>query len=83
MLHLLLNLIILPQCSGIKKRFDPILQIDASSLISASVMAAPCALAISKLSYPETEESPFKSEKNVKVSAGWVHLPLPVLTCLS
>uniref|UniRef100_A0A671XM92 Sodium/nucleoside cotransporter n=1 Tax=Sparus aurata TaxID=8175 RepID=A0A671XM92_SPAAU len=36
--------------------------IDASSLISASVMAAPCALAISKLSYPETEESPFKSE---------------------
>ncbi|KAM9754392.1 sodium/nucleoside cotransporter 1 isoform 1-T1 [Menidia menidia] len=44
--------------------------IDASSLISASVMAAPCALAISKLSYPETEESPFKSEKNIKVSCG-------------
>ncbi|XP_035520486.1 sodium/nucleoside cotransporter 1 [Morone saxatilis] len=44
--------------------------IDPSSLISASVMAAPCALAISKLSYPETEESPFKSEKNVKVSCG-------------
>lgn len=44
--------------------------IDASSLISASVMAAPCALAISKLSYPETEESPFKSKKNVKVSCG-------------
>lgn len=44
--------------------------IDASSLISASVMAAPCALAISKLSYPETEESPFKEEKNIKVAAG-------------
>ncbi|KAL6106771.1 slc28a1 [Pungitius sinensis] len=44
--------------------------IDASSLISASVMAAPCALAISKLSYPETEESPFKDEKNIKVAAG-------------
>ncbi|KAI3371316.1 hypothetical protein L3Q82_023937, partial [Scortum barcoo] len=44
--------------------------IDAASLISASVMAAPCALAISKLSYPETEESPHKSEKNVKVSCG-------------
>ncbi|KAM7002499.1 sodium/nucleoside cotransporter 1 [Tautogolabrus adspersus] len=44
--------------------------IDASSLISASVMAAPCALAISKLSYPETEESPFKSEKNIKVDCG-------------
>uniref|UniRef100_A0A8C7SJZ3 Solute carrier family 28 member 1 n=1 Tax=Oncorhynchus mykiss TaxID=8022 RepID=A0A8C7SJZ3_ONCMY len=36
--------------------------IDASSMISASVMAAPCALAISKLSYPETEESKFTSE---------------------
>ncbi|CAG13118.1 unnamed protein product [Tetraodon nigroviridis] len=44
--------------------------IDASSLIAASVMAAPCALAISKLSYPETEESPFKSEKSVKVACG-------------
>ncbi|XP_053175083.1 sodium/nucleoside cotransporter 1 [Scomber japonicus] len=44
--------------------------IDASSLISASVMAAPCALAISKLSYPETEESPFKSDQNIKVSCG-------------
>uniref|UniRef100_A0AAX7TQR7 Sodium/nucleoside cotransporter n=1 Tax=Astatotilapia calliptera TaxID=8154 RepID=A0AAX7TQR7_ASTCA len=48
--------------------------IDASSLISASVMAAPCALAISKLSYPETEESRFKSndEQNIleAVSSG-------------
>ncbi|XP_076588586.1 sodium/nucleoside cotransporter 1 [Chaetodon auriga] len=44
--------------------------IDASSLISASVMAAPCALAISKLSYPETEESPFKSDENIKVACG-------------
>ncbi|XP_070763102.1 sodium/nucleoside cotransporter 1 [Enoplosus armatus] len=44
--------------------------IDASSLLSASVMAAPCALALSKLSYPETEESPFKSEKNIKVACG-------------
>uniref|UniRef100_A0A8C2X6Z0 Solute carrier family 28 member 1 n=1 Tax=Cyclopterus lumpus TaxID=8103 RepID=A0A8C2X6Z0_CYCLU len=45
--------------------------IDSSSLISASVMAAPCALAISKLSYPETEESPFKDEKNIKVATGY------------
>lgn len=44
--------------------------IDASSLISASVMAAPCALAISKLSYPETEESVFKSDKTIKVDCG-------------
>ncbi|XP_033940788.1 sodium/nucleoside cotransporter 1 isoform X1 [Pseudochaenichthys georgianus] len=44
--------------------------IDASSLLSASVMAAPCALAISKLSYPETEENALKSEKSIKVSSG-------------
>uniref|UniRef100_A0AAZ3SX92 Sodium/nucleoside cotransporter n=1 Tax=Oncorhynchus tshawytscha TaxID=74940 RepID=A0AAZ3SX92_ONCTS len=44
--------------------------IDASSMISASVMAAPCALAISKLSYPETEESKFTSEENIKVACG-------------
>uniref|UniRef100_A0A8C6TJE9 Sodium/nucleoside cotransporter n=1 Tax=Neogobius melanostomus TaxID=47308 RepID=A0A8C6TJE9_9GOBI len=30
--------------------------IDASALIAASVMAAPCALAFSKLSFPETEK---------------------------
>uniref|UniRef100_A0A8C5GS01 Sodium/nucleoside cotransporter 1-like n=1 Tax=Gouania willdenowi TaxID=441366 RepID=A0A8C5GS01_GOUWI len=45
--------------------------IDPSSLISASVMAAPCALALSKLSYPETEESAFTSEKNIKVACGY------------
>lgn len=44
--------------------------IDAASLISASVMAAPCALALSKLSYPETEESPSKSKKSIKVDCG-------------
>ncbi|XP_045384264.1 sodium/nucleoside cotransporter 2 [Lemur catta] len=41
--------------------------IDASSLISASVMAAPCALALSKLVYPEVEESKFKSEEGLKL----------------
>ncbi|KAI4905295.1 hypothetical protein NFI96_022715, partial [Prochilodus magdalenae] len=46
--------------------------IDASSLLSASVMAAPCALAMAKLSYPETEESKFKSEANIKVDGGHV-----------
>lgn len=44
--------------------------ISASSLISASVMAAPCALAISKLSYPETEKSAFSSKDKIKVAAG-------------
>ncbi|XP_033046130.1 sodium/nucleoside cotransporter 2 isoform X3 [Trachypithecus francoisi] len=44
--------------------------VDASSLISASVMAAPCALALSKLAYPEVEESKFKIKEGVKLSRG-------------
>ncbi|KAE8617082.1 hypothetical protein XENTR_v10008976 [Xenopus tropicalis] len=44
--------------------------IDASSLIAASVMAAPCALALSKLVYPETEESKFKNEEGVIIEKG-------------
>ncbi|XP_059496151.1 sodium/nucleoside cotransporter 1 [Stegostoma tigrinum] len=44
--------------------------ISASSLIAASVMAAPCALALSKLSYPELEESKFMSKEGVKLEAG-------------
>lgn len=46
------------------------LQIDAASLIAASVMAAPCALALSKLVYPEVEESKFRSEEGVKLTYG-------------
>ncbi|XP_069322677.1 sodium/nucleoside cotransporter 1-like [Eulemur rufifrons] len=44
--------------------------IDAASLIAASVMAAPCALALSKLVYPEVEESKVKSEEGVKLTYG-------------
>ncbi|XP_045669180.1 sodium/nucleoside cotransporter 1 isoform X4 [Ursus americanus] len=44
--------------------------IDAASLIAASVMAAPCALALSKLAYPEVEESKFKSAEGVKLTGG-------------
>ncbi|CAL8293715.1 unnamed protein product [Boreogadus saida] len=43
--------------------------IDASSLISASVMAAPCALAISKLSYPETKKAQ-KSDEDIVLLSG-------------
>ncbi|XP_056454471.1 sodium/nucleoside cotransporter 1 [Gadus chalcogrammus] len=43
--------------------------IDASSLISASVMAAPCALAISKLSYPETKKVQ-KSDEDIVLLSG-------------
>ncbi|NXU78915.1 S28A2 protein, partial [Oreotrochilus melanogaster] len=44
--------------------------IDAASLIAASVMAAPCALAMSKLVYPEVEESKFKGKGNIRLSGG-------------
>ncbi|MBZ3880035.1 Sodium/nucleoside cotransporter 1 [Sciurus carolinensis] len=44
--------------------------IDAASLVAASVMAAPCALALSKLVYPEVEESKFRSEEGVKLTYG-------------
>lgn len=44
--------------------------IDAASLIAASVMAAPCALALSKLVYPEVEESKFQSKEGVKLTYG-------------
>ncbi|KAK2536327.1 sodium/nucleoside cotransporter 1 [Columba livia] len=44
--------------------------IDAASLIAASVMAAPCALAMSKLVYPEVEESKFKGKASVYLDSG-------------
>lgn len=47
-----------------------LLQIDAASLIAASVMAAPCALAMSKLVYPEVEESKFKGKESVRIASG-------------
>ncbi|XP_071669798.1 sodium/nucleoside cotransporter 1-like isoform X2 [Patagioenas fasciata] len=44
--------------------------IDAALLIAASVMAAPCALAMSKLVYPEVEESKFKGKASVYLASG-------------
>ncbi|KAL7980272.1 hypothetical protein Chor_000093 [Crotalus horridus] len=44
--------------------------IDASSLIAASVMAAPCALAMAKLVYPEVETSKFQSCEGIKIACG-------------
>ncbi|XP_035191949.1 sodium/nucleoside cotransporter 1 [Oxyura jamaicensis] len=44
--------------------------IDAASLIAASVMAAPCALAMSKLVYPEVEESKFKGKESIHIASG-------------
>ncbi|XP_023566475.1 sodium/nucleoside cotransporter 1 isoform X8 [Octodon degus] len=45
-------------------------QVDASSLIAASVMAAPGALALSKLVYPEVEETRVGSGEGVRLSYG-------------
>ena len=47
-------------------------QVPANHLISASIMAAPCALAISKLSYPETEQSKTTGEDVAKMEARFV-----------
>uniref|UniRef100_A0A8C3NC59 Sodium/nucleoside cotransporter n=1 Tax=Geospiza parvula TaxID=87175 RepID=A0A8C3NC59_GEOPR len=44
--------------------------IDAASLIAASVMAAPCALGMAKLVYPEVEESKFKGKASIRISRG-------------
>ena len=43
--------------------------IEASQLISASVMAAPAALAVSKLFYPETEKSQ-TTVKDIRMEKG-------------
>ncbi|XP_071943638.1 solute carrier family 28 member 3-like [Antedon mediterranea] len=44
--------------------------VDASHLISASVMSAPAALAIAKLFWPETEESKMVTVEQVKIPKG-------------
>ncbi|MEM7712786.1 MAG: NupC/NupG family nucleoside CNT transporter [Cyanobacteria bacterium P01_A01_bin.68] len=41
--------------------------VSAEHLIAASVMSAPAALAISKVMYPETEDSPTRGEVKIKV----------------
>lgn len=41
-------------------------QIKAAYVITASVMAAPCALAISKLAYPETKKSKFMTMDGIE-----------------
>ena len=48
-----------------------ILQVPANHLLSASVMSAPAALAISKLTYPETEETSVNDDDYAKLEKGW------------
>ena len=47
--------------------------VPASHLLSASVMSAPAALAISKLMYPETEESETKNGDEIEVAPMYVY----------
>ena len=44
--------------------------VSASHLLSASVMSAPAALAISKLMYPETEEAKTKRVQDIDIPRG-------------
>lgn len=44
--------------------------VSASHLLSASVMSAPAALAISKLMYPETKEAKTKHVNDIKIEKG-------------
>ena len=47
--------------------------VSASHLLSASVMSAPAALAISKLMYPETEIPESLNESDIEIPRGWVN----------
>lgn len=44
--------------------------VSASHLLSASVMSAPAALAISKLMYPETETPETLDDENIELPKG-------------
>ena len=50
--------------------FNYELQIPAEHLVSASFMSAPAALAISKISIPETQQSSIRRQKDLKVPSG-------------
>ena len=48
--------------------------VDAKFLLAASIMAAPGALVVSKIVYPETEESKTKDEVKVEIKSPYVNL---------
>ena len=52
--------------------FISFLQVPANHLLSASVMSAPAALAMSKLSYPETEVSKGSAKDFDKLEKSYV-----------
>lgn len=51
-----------------------LLKVPANHLLSASVMSAPAALALAKLSYPETEKTKASSKDFDKLEASLVKL---------
>ena len=48
-------------------RLGMLMQASAEHLLSAAIMSAPAALAMAKLSYPETEESHTKTQEDVYI----------------
>ncbi len=47
-----------------------LLQIQPLYVITACVMAAPCALAVAKLQYPETQKSKFSDLNDLHLESG-------------
>ena len=54
------------------QRKDCFSQAPPEYLLSAAVMSAPAAIAVSKINYPETEESVTKRQEDVKLEKGFV-----------
>ena len=52
------------------------MQASPEHLLSAAIMSAPAALAMAKLSYPETEESHTKTQEDVYIENLYVHSSL-------
>ena len=48
-----------------------VLQVPAEHVISASFMSAPAALAIAKISIPETQVSKIRTQKEIHLPAGY------------
>jgi len=65
-------------------RFVTLTQASPEHLLSAAIMSAPAALALAKLSYPETEESHTKTQEDVYIENLYVlcFLLFSVKTCL-
>jgi len=62
--------------------FVTIMQASPEHLLSAAIMSAPAALAMAKLSYPETEESHTKTQEDVYIENVYAFFVLLSSVCL-